>query len=89
MRRKGQRRVGTANGLIMAPEYLFRLGFVCGDYSDPDFVADQQYPHVLEPEFIGFGLQTGFEYPVLIGMDVIGLGDLRIDRDGFASLELP
>jgi hypothetical protein len=85
---KGQRRVHTANGLIMASEYLLRIGFVCGDYTDPDFVPDQQQPFVLEDQILGFELQRGFAYPLLIGMDILGTGDLSIKRDGSATLRL-
>ncbi len=72
----------------MASEYLFRVGFVCGDYGDPDFVPDQQQPFVLEEQILGFELQRGFGYPLLIGMDVLGAGDLSITRDGRATLKL-
>lgn len=85
---RGQRRVHTANGLIMASEYLVRIGFVCGDYTDPDFVPDQQQPFVLEDQILGFELQRGFAYPLLIGMDVPGTGDLSIKRDGSATFRL-
>lgn len=85
---KGQRRVHTANGLIIASEYLVRIGFVCGDHRDPEFVADQQQPFVLEEQILGFELQAGFGYPLLIGMDVIGAGDLAITRDGNARFLL-
>ena len=85
---RGQRRVHTANGFIMASEYLLRIGFVCGDYNDPDFVPDKQQPYVLEDQILGFELQRGFAYPLLIGMDVLGAGDLSITRDGYATLTL-
>lgn len=85
---KGQRRVHTANGFIMASEYLARIGFVCGDYSDPEFVPDQQQPYVLEDPVLGFELQRGFAYPLLIGMDILGTGDLSITRDGYARFKL-
>lgn len=88
LRPKGQRRVHTANGMLMASEYLFRIGFVCGDYRDPDFVPDQQQPFVLEDQILGFELQRGFSYPLLIGMDVLGAGDLSITRDGHATMRL-
>ena len=86
LRRKGQRRVDTANGTIIAAEYLLRVGFVCGDLSDSDFVSDQQMPFVLEGPILGFELQTGFNYPVLIGMDVIGQADLVLRRNGTATM---
>lgn len=86
LRPKGQRRVFTANGMMMAPEYVVRIGFVCGDYTDPEFMPDRQQPYVLDRELIGFGLQSGFAYSALIGMDVIGSGDLTITRQGHARL---
>lgn len=85
---RGQRRINTANDLIMASEYLLRIGFVCGNYNDPNFIADQQQPYVLEDQILGFELQRGFAYPLLIGMDILGAGDLKITRDGQASLSL-
>jgi Aspartyl protease len=88
LRAKGQRRVNTANGMMMAAEYLVRIGFVCGDYRDPDFVADRQQPYVLDKQYTGFALQAGFAYPVLIGMDILGEADLALNRDGNARLHL-
>jgi predicted aspartyl protease len=88
LRPKGQRRVLTANGTVLASEYLMRIGFVCGDYTDPAFVADQQLPFVLEEPVLGFELQRGFGYALLIGMDILGAGDLSITRDGFARFIL-
>lgn len=87
LRPKGQRRVDTANGMIIAAEYLVRVGFICGNLSDPDFVPDQHLPYVLEKPILGFELQAGFNYPVLIGMDVIGQSDLHLKRDGRARME--
>lgn len=88
LRPKGQRRVHTANGMMTATEYVLRVGFVCGDYTDPAFVANRQQPYVLDVEIMGFELQSGFPYPVLIGMDVLGIGDLSIGRDGTAKLSI-
>lgn len=88
LRPKGQRRVYTANGLIVASEYIVRIGFVCGDYTDPEFEPERQQPFVLERERVGFELQPAFAYPVLIGMDILGTGDLRIDRRGIARFDL-
>lgn len=88
LRPKGQRRVNTANGLIIAAEYLFRVGFVCGDYTDPRFNPDQQQPFVLESEILGFELASGFQYAMLIGMDILSTGDLFVGHDGSARLDL-
>lgn len=89
LRAKGQRRVETANGQIWANEYFFRIGFILGDYRDPGFDADSVHPYVLEADVVGFELQRGFAYPLLIGMDVIGRCDLGVLHDGNAQLVLP
>lgn len=85
LRPKGQRRVYTANGMMMATEYVIRIGFVCGDYTDPSFQPDARQPYVLDKEMLGFELQPGFAYPLLVGMDIIGAGDLAVGRDGRAK----
>lgn len=72
----------------MAAEYRVCIGFVCGDYRDPDFVADRQQPYVLDKQYPGFALQAGFAYPVLIGMDILGEADLSLSRNGEARLQL-
>lgn len=86
---RGTRRVNTANGLVIAAEYLIRIGFVCGDHRNPEFAGDRQHPYVLDNEYVGFELQRGFAYPALIGMDILGVSDLTIRRDGSATLVLP
>lgn len=86
LRPKGQRRVFTANGDMMAQEYLFRVGFICGDYLDPAFDPLIQQPYVLEKEILGFELGERFAYPVLVGMNVISQGDFSISAAGTARL---
>lgn len=86
LRPKGQRLVHTANGEMMAPEYVVRVGFIIGDYTDSDFSPEQQLPFVLEREIAAFGLQSGFGYPALIGMAILGWADLTINKNGFATL---
>lgn len=83
---RGQRRVLTANGLLMASEYLFRIGFICGNHEDHDFDADRTLPYMLEEQILGFRLEAGFAHPMLIGMDIIGANDLTITHDGRATL---
>ena len=81
---KGNRRVLTANGFLMADEFLFRIGLIGGDYFDP--LATM--PYVLDTRVAGFALASGFPYALLIGMDVIGKGDLTIRRDGQAEFAI-
>jgi len=88
LRQKGERRVYTANGDVIRPEYVVRVGFICGDYSDPGFEPNREQPFVLDREILGFGLAEQFSYPVLIGMDIIGQGDLVIQRSGLASFSI-
>lgn len=82
---KGNRRVLTANGFLMADEYLFRIGLIGGDYFDPVFDAQATMPYVLDTAIAGFSLENGFPYALVIGMDVIGQGDLTIHRTGHAE----
>ena len=89
LRPKGTRRIETANGVIMATEFLVRVGLVCGDYRDPEFIADQNQPYVLDNVFTGFELQRGFRYPAIIGMDVLGRCKMTISPEGEAQLDLP
>jgi Aspartyl protease len=84
---KGTKRVLTANGMLMAEEYLFRVGLVVGDYLDPSFDPGTQLPFVLDRGVMGFGLEIGFPYALLIGMDVIGSGNLTVRKDGTALFE--
>lgn len=86
---KGQRRIVTANGMIWAAEVLFRIGFLAGDYDQPGFDAEAQQPYVLEKHVTGFELQRGFDYAMLVGMDVLGQCDLHVLRNGKAELALP
>ena len=85
---KGNRRVLTANGFLMADEFVFRVGFVIGDYRDPGFDPGRELPFVLDREILGFELQAGFPYALLIGMDIIGGGDLTVRSNGEASFAL-
>ena len=85
LRLKGQRRVYTANGMLMASEYLVRVGFIIGDYTQPDFNPNMQQPFMLEREVLAFELQAGFAYEALIGMDIIAKGELSLHRDGYAK----
>jgi Aspartyl protease len=85
---QGQRRVETANGPIWAREYILRLGLVPGNYRDPAFDPNAVLPYVFERHFVAFELQRGFAYPLLVGMDVFGLCDLHVLRDGNARIDL-
>lgn len=85
---KGNKRVHTANGILMSDEFLFRVGLIIGDYLDPDFSPDRTLPYVIDTPILGFGLQGGFSYPLLLGMDVISAGDLTVRRSGVATFAL-
>ena len=73
----------------MGERIFLRVGFIIGDYRSSGFDADSVHPYVLEADIVGFELQRGFAYPLLIGMDVIGRCDLSVMRDGNAQLVLP
>ncbi|MBC7987240.1 MAG: aspartyl protease family protein [Sphingomonadaceae bacterium] len=87
--KRGRRRVFTANGDMIATEHFFRMGFYPGDFRDSPPDPERSLPHVLADELLGYALHPNFSVPVIIGMDVIGLSDLHLGRDGSVSFELP
>ncbi|WP_197054245.1 aspartyl protease family protein [Sphingomonas sp. 37zxx] len=89
LQRRGRRRVGTANGIIVAAEVNARIGFPTGDSGDQRLSSDPQRLYVLEEGLLAFELLASFDHDVLIGMDVIGQCDLHIRRDETATLTLP
>ena len=84
---RGKRRVVTANGDMLVPEYRIRIGFYCGTFSDQPR-ADGS-PYVLEFGLLVHALRENFAYPMLIGMDVLSSCDLHLRRDLSVLLRLP
>lgn len=84
---RGKRRVLTANGDMLVPEYRIRLGFYCGRFeSEPESVGS---PFVLEFGLLAHALRDNFPYAALIGMDVLSKCELRLEQDNWATLTLP
>jgi len=84
---RGKRRVVTANGDMLVPEYRVRIGFYCGNFdSEPSAHGS---PYVLEFGLLVHALRDQFAYPMLIGMDVLSSCDLHLKRDLSAMLSLP
>ena len=86
---RGRRRVQTANGDILVPEFRIRLGFFPGLFEGEVERLPTAMPHVLELGLLVYALREFFTYPLLIGMDVIGHCDLDIRRDRSVRLVLP
>jgi hypothetical protein len=84
---RGKRRVVTANGDMLVPEYRIRIGFYCGIFDEQPLA--QGNPYVLEFGLLVHALREHFGYAMLIGMDVLSYCDLRLGRDGSAALVLP
>lgn len=77
--RLGKTTITTPGGEYVAPRYQFRMGlFPDGLRQD----GEPSMPFVLERELLGIGASSGQRFSVLIGMDVIGQGDLIVRRDG-------
>src|SRR5689334_3026272 len=66
---RGKRRVVTANGDMLVPEYRIRIGFYCGDF--PHDPLAEGSPYVLEFGLLVHALREHFAYAMLIGMDVL------------------
>ncbi len=86
---RGRRRVLTANGDMLVPEYRIRLGFYPGEFAAEPEAAPTAMPHVLEFGLLVHALRAMFTYPLLIGMDVLSQCDLEIRRDRSAKLSIP
>ena len=86
---RGRRRVMTANGDILVPEYRIRLGFYPGSFDAEALAPPSQMPHVLEFGLLVHALRDHFSYAMLIGMDVLSQCDLILRRDGTAILAAP
>jgi hypothetical protein len=84
---RGKRRVVTANGDMLVPEYRVRIGFYCGVFDEPP--TAQGSPYVLEFGLLVHALREHFAYSVLIGMDVLSRCDLHLLRNRSAVLSLP
>jgi hypothetical protein len=84
---RGKRRVVTANGDMLVPEYRIRVGFYCGAFEDRPRAEGS--PYVLEFGLLVHALRENFAYAMLIGMDVLSNCDLHLRRDRTALLSLP
>lgn len=86
---RGRRRVLTANGDILVPEYRIRLGFYPGIYTAEAQAPSGVMPYMLDLGLLAHALHEHFPYAMLIGMDVLQHCDLSIRRDRSAKLVLP
>lgn len=86
---RGRRRIMTANGDIIVPEFRLRIGFYPGSFSGPAEAPSSAFPTVLDFGILAHALRPIFPYALLIGMDVLHLCDLFLTRRRKAKLVLP
>jgi hypothetical protein len=84
LRPMGRKPVVSAAGSNMHNLHTFRLGF----HIDREDGAPS-FPHFLERTIEGMNWTDHPIFDVLIGMDVIGLCDLSIRRNGSFQLDVP
>lgn len=89
LRARGRRRILTANGDIIVPEYRLRVGFFPGSFDGPAEAPTSSFPTVLDFGILAHALRPGFPYAALIGMDLLHRCDLIVLRDHTARLVLP
>ena len=77
--RLGKTIITTPAGDYVARRFQFRLGLF------PDLPGESTLPHVLPHELLGIGCSPGQAFEVLIGMDILGRGDLTISSKGHGS----
>lgn len=81
----GKRPVQTAAGLVQVERYAFRLGLFTGRFEQIE-QAPQAFPHVLPLKLFGIAVTSNGLFDAIIGMDVLGVSDLRIGADGDSVL---
>ena len=86
---RGRRRILTANGDILVPEYRLRIGLFPGTFEGPAMAPSNAFPTVLDFGILAHALRPIFPYAVLLGMDVLHRCDLFLLRDRTARLVLP
>ena len=86
---RGRRRILTANGDILVPEYRVRIGLFPGSFDGPATAPSTAFPTVLDFGILAHALRPIFPYSVLLGMDVLHRCDLILHRDLSARLVLP
>lgn len=88
MLKRGRRRVFTANGDMIANEHLFRVGFYPGEFGERPEAPQSILPHVLPDEVLGYALHPNFSVSTIIGMDILSMCDLSLNRNGRVSFTL-
>lgn len=74
----GKRPLKSAQGEGQVERYAFRIGI-------PPHAAVPSFPFVFD-EVIGIELTNTFEFDALLGMDILGLSDFEMKRDGTCRL---
>lgn len=78
---RGKKPMGGIGGDMQIERYLFRIGLT----ADAEHGAPPSFPFVFE-DLEGFALRSGFQFEVLLGMDILGQCDLKVGRDRRCSL---
>ena len=78
----GKRPIGLAQGEGQAQRYLFRVGLLPTALSGNDTPA---LPFIFDA-VMGFGLDVGFRFEMLLGMDILSQCDFQMTRWGRANL---
>lgn len=82
--------VQTANGTRLADMFLARLGLWPAALDDDvGLKVNSELAYVLDREFLIQSLLADFTHEMLLGMDVLGMCEFRISRDGTAELDVP
>lgn len=83
----GLKEMATASGTVTRKKYLFALGLPLVEKVDPSGQSASGSIIVPVPEIEGMEFDTGSktQFDVLVGMDIIGRGSLKIDFDGHFS----
>lgn len=84
LKSQGKRMMGNAHSDEVHDTYAFRLAF----YVVSEIGSSEQPWHV-DRDVVGADIKPNPAFELLIGMDIIGMGDLSVHRDGTFEFVLP
>lgn len=81
----GLRTITSASETSEKREFSFSVGVLFANRKDPDTNQVSGTGHVFQIEGVEFHVKEPSKFDVLLGMDVIGRGSLKLDGDGHFS----
>ena len=79
----GKALVQGVSGIVSLANYLFHVGFAWR--KNPDQAQGPSSVKILQKELTGAEIDSGGQFDVLLGMDILSVGSLAIEGNGTYS----